>query len=317
MNASSSPPHAPPGPATVAATLPDESWRTWSGLWRRRTNLIAGGSLLAILGSISLCARRAIIVKSPVVLEQIAGCRTAIFDKTGTLTYGEPKLTERVISPGFVDREVLSLVAGLERYSKHPLARAILAAAREESLVVPEATEVSEAPGQGLKGTVSGHQVRITSRNQIVTEKMAGGGGDGQLPEQGGRVHAHQPANAYHRPSECRGWDGPEHRRHGVRGDGTPDPGERGHRPGNHRCAGGSERPAGRLFPQGDSRSLNEKTPFSNAGLRVAGSPITSHENASSRSTCQRPTADRLHRAYPRRVDHPLRSGDSNRLRTQ
>lgn len=129
---------------------------------------------IAIIGSISLCARRAIIVKSPVVLEQIAGCRTAIFDKTGTLTYGEPKLTERVIAPGFVDREVLSLVAGLERYSKHPLARAILAAARDESLVIPESTEVSEAPGKGLRGTVSGRQVRITSRNQIVTEKMAG-----------------------------------------------------------------------------------------------------------------------------------------------
>ena len=129
---------------------------------------------IAIIGSISLCARRAIIVKSPVVLEQIAGCRTAIFDKTGTLTYGEPKLTERLVAPGFGDRDVLSLVAGLERYSKHPLARAILAAARDESLVIPESTEVSEAPGMGLRGTVSGRQVRITSRNQIVTEKMAG-----------------------------------------------------------------------------------------------------------------------------------------------
>ena len=48
------------------------------------------GIPIAIIGSISLCARRAIIVKNPVVLEQIAECRTAIFDKTGTLTYGEP-----------------------------------------------------------------------------------------------------------------------------------------------------------------------------------------------------------------------------------
>ena len=55
---------------------------------------------IAIIGSISPCARRAIIVKSPVVLEQIAGCRTAIFDKTGTLTYGEPTLTEQLIAPG-------------------------------------------------------------------------------------------------------------------------------------------------------------------------------------------------------------------------
>jgi cation transport ATPase len=59
---------------------------------------------IAIIGSISLCARRAIIVKSPVVLEQIADCRTAIFDKTGTLTYGEPKLTEQLIAPGFAQQ---------------------------------------------------------------------------------------------------------------------------------------------------------------------------------------------------------------------
>ena len=68
---------------------------------------------IAIIGSISLCARRAIIVKSPVVLEQIAECRTAIFDKTGTLTYGEPKLTEQLIAPGFEQKEVLTLVASL------------------------------------------------------------------------------------------------------------------------------------------------------------------------------------------------------------
>jgi heavy metal translocating P-type ATPase len=129
---------------------------------------------IAIIGSISLCARRAIIVKSPVVLEQIAECRTAIFDKTGTLTYGEPKLTEQLIAPGFAQPEVLSLVAGLERYSKHPLARAILAAAKAAGMAAPEATEVSEAPGHGLRGTVSGRQVLITSRNQLSAQKVAG-----------------------------------------------------------------------------------------------------------------------------------------------
>ena len=109
-----------------------------------------------------------IIVKSPVVLEQIAGCRTAIFDKTGTLTYGEPTLTEQLIAPGFAQRDVLTLVASLERYSKHPLARAILAAAATDALPLQEATEVSEQPGQGLRGTVSGHQVQITSRGKLV-----------------------------------------------------------------------------------------------------------------------------------------------------
>jgi heavy metal translocating P-type ATPase len=123
---------------------------------------------IAIIGSISLCARRAIIVKSPAVLEQITRCRTAIFDKTGTLTYGEPKLTEQLTAPGFAQQEVLTLVASLERYSKHPLARAILAAAKESALEPPEAAEVSEHPGQGLRGTVSGHHVHVTSRGKIT-----------------------------------------------------------------------------------------------------------------------------------------------------
>ena len=129
---------------------------------------------IAIIGSISLCARRAIIVKSPVVLEQIAECRTAIFDKTGTLTYGEPKLTEQLVAPGFDQKEVLTLVASLERYSKHPLAHAILAAAKADGISLPEANEVSEPPGQGLHGTVAGRHVQITSRNQLVAQQVAG-----------------------------------------------------------------------------------------------------------------------------------------------
>ncbi len=138
---------------------------------------------ITIIGSISLCAHRAIIVKSPAVLEQIAGCRTAIFDKTGTLTYGEPKVTEQIMAPGFAQREVLTLVASLERYSKHPLARAILAAAKENALDLPEAAEVSEHPGQGLRGTVSGHQLQVTSRGKLIAQELDGAD---QLPEAAG-----------------------------------------------------------------------------------------------------------------------------------
>lgn len=127
---------------------------------------------IAIIGSISLCARRAIIIKSPVVLEQIAECRTAIFDKTGTLTYGVPTLTEQIAATGIDAADVLGLVASLEKYSKHPLARAILDAAAARKLPLAEATEVSEAPGKGLRGKVSGHTVQVTSRNKAVAEKM-------------------------------------------------------------------------------------------------------------------------------------------------
>jgi heavy metal translocating P-type ATPase len=132
------------------------------------------GIPVAILGSISLCARRAIIIKSPVVLEQISRCRTGIFDKTGTLTYGEPVLTERLVAPEFEEREVLTLVGAVERYSKHPLARAILAAAKRDDLSLPEATEVSEQPGQGLRGRVAGHGVQVTSRTNLLAQPLVG-----------------------------------------------------------------------------------------------------------------------------------------------
>jgi heavy metal translocating P-type ATPase len=129
---------------------------------------------IAIIGSISLCARRAIIVKNPVVLEQIAECRTAMFDKTGTLTYGEPKLTEQLIVDGLDPKQVLMLTASLERYSKHPLAGAILQAAEEAGISPPEAEEVSEPAGSGLQGRVLGHTIQVTSRKALIAAQVAG-----------------------------------------------------------------------------------------------------------------------------------------------
>jgi len=128
---------------------------------------------VAIIGSISLCAKRSIIVRSSVALEQVTGCRTAIFDKTGTLTYGAPSLTEVVIAPGVAREEVMTLVASLERYSRHPLARAVLAAYPDVH-ALPEAIEVSEPPGAGLQGTVGGHRVLITSRDRALQNGVAG-----------------------------------------------------------------------------------------------------------------------------------------------
>lgn len=129
---------------------------------------------IAILGSISLCATRAIIVKSPVALEQVVQCRTAIFDKTGTLTYGEPTLTEQVVAPKFSRKRVLELVSSLERYSKHPLSRAIVSAAEHEGVESLHVTQVSEAPGAGLTGIVEGHSVWVTSRRKIDAQKVDG-----------------------------------------------------------------------------------------------------------------------------------------------
>jgi heavy metal translocating P-type ATPase len=129
---------------------------------------------VAIIGSISLAARRGIVVKNPLVLEQVDRCRTVIFDKTGTLTYGEPKLAEQLVAPVFSSEKLLAKVASLELYSRHPLARAILAAAKEKHLVLQQASEVAEPPGQGLCGTVGGDRIEVTSRKKAVAQSATG-----------------------------------------------------------------------------------------------------------------------------------------------
>ncbi|HUE14007.1 MAG TPA: heavy metal translocating P-type ATPase [Planctomycetaceae bacterium] len=123
---------------------------------------------VAIIGSVSLAARRGIIIKDPAVLEKVGTCRTAIFDKTGTLTCGQPELTELLPAKGWEAAAVLPLVAGLERYSKHPLAAAVLDAARKAGVTLTEAGVVSELPGQGLVGTVAGRAVQVTSRGKLT-----------------------------------------------------------------------------------------------------------------------------------------------------
>ncbi len=124
---------------------------------------------VAIIGAISLAARRGIIVRDPAILEKIDRCRTAIFDKTGTLTYGRPQVTEQLVASGMDSAAILRAVASLEQYSKHPLASAIVAAADAAKLKLLAADVISERPGEGLSGTIDGQHILVTSRNQLQT----------------------------------------------------------------------------------------------------------------------------------------------------
>lgn len=139
---------------------------------------------VAIIGSISLCATRGILIKNPIVLEQIDQCQTMIFDKTGTLTYGKPTLTDQTSYNKHNSMEILKLVASIERYSKHPLASAILEKAAEENIKLIDAQEIHEPKGAGLQGTVDGHEVIITSRKQL--DKFGLGKDAAALPEGAG-----------------------------------------------------------------------------------------------------------------------------------
>ncbi len=122
---------------------------------------------VAVIGAISLSAKRGIIIKSPAALEQITTCRTLIFDKTGTLTYGRPRVTEILSAPGFTRENLLQTTASLEQFSKHPLAGAVTQAARDERLVLLDVSEIREIPGEGLQGMVGERRVTITGRGKV------------------------------------------------------------------------------------------------------------------------------------------------------
>lgn len=126
---------------------------------------------ITLISAISIASRRAIIIKDPTVLERLPTCTTAIFDKTGTLTYGKPTLTE--IHPAqAMDKDfILQQAASLERYSKHPLASALLEAAYNRQMSLLDASSVMEKPGQGLVGEINGHQIHITHRKQLLASQ--------------------------------------------------------------------------------------------------------------------------------------------------
>jgi heavy metal translocating P-type ATPase len=128
------------------------------------------GIPVTIISSISLAAQREIIIKNPAILETLGLCRTAIFDKTGTLTYGRPSLTGMITDTPHHEHEVLSLIASLEHYSKHPLSSAIQTAAKKAGLPLLPVTQIAEPPGQGMSGIVSGKKVLITSRKLFAEQ---------------------------------------------------------------------------------------------------------------------------------------------------
>ncbi|MDP7739114.1 heavy metal translocating P-type ATPase [Mycobacterium paragordonae] len=116
-----------------------------------------------LLASIANAGRHGVLVKSAVVLEKLADAGPVAFDKTGTLTKGAPRLAKVHSENGFSDIALLSLAASAENPSEHPLARAIVAAARAAGAAVRPATEFASAPGRGIRAQVGDHTVEVGS----------------------------------------------------------------------------------------------------------------------------------------------------------
>ncbi len=106
-------------------------------------------------------AELGVLFRNGAALEGLQGVEVVALDKTGTLTEGKPRLTDLLLTPGFERAEVLSLIASAEEQSEHPIARAIVDAAKMEG-AAPSPTQYFEAvPGFGLAATVDGRLVNV------------------------------------------------------------------------------------------------------------------------------------------------------------
>ncbi len=117
-------------------------------------------------------AEAGILIKGGASLERLEHVTALMLDKTGTITQGKPSLTDIVLAPdaAFTEKDLLRLVAGAENASEHPLARAIVAGARERAVAVPAASDFAAIPGGGVRATIEGQAVLIGTRTLLTAQ---------------------------------------------------------------------------------------------------------------------------------------------------
>jgi Cd2+/Zn2+-exporting ATPase/Cu+-exporting ATPase len=125
---------------------------------------VAAGTPLAILAGIGNAARRGIIIKGGLYLEQLSQIDTVVLDKTGTLTLGIPEVTSITTLSGTSEHEVLQTAAIAEQHSEHPLGEAILRRARERNVSLREYANLRYLPGKGLICEDNGSEILVGSR---------------------------------------------------------------------------------------------------------------------------------------------------------
>jgi Cu+-exporting ATPase len=116
---------------------------------------------MAIMVGVGKGAAAGVLIKSAEALEQMEKVNTLVVDKTGTLTEGRPRVTTIVPAAGVDEAELLTLAASLEQASEHPLAAAIVTAARERNITAQDFTDFASITGKGVTGKVGGRDVAL------------------------------------------------------------------------------------------------------------------------------------------------------------
>jgi Cd2+/Zn2+-exporting ATPase len=138
---------------------------------------------VAVVSAVGRAAREGVLVKGGQALEDLARVQTVAIDKTGTLTQGLPQLADIVRLDGTAEDDLLSLVAAVERHSEHPLADALVRAARDRGLMVGEPEQFAALPGRGIVATVAGREL-WAGGPRLAAERL------GTIPDEVGMLEA-------------------------------------------------------------------------------------------------------------------------------
>lgn len=138
----------------------------------------------AVAVATGLGARHKILIKDAATLERVSSVNAIVLDKTGTITEGKPQVAELASAEGWNDRELLRFAAALEQSSTHPLANAVVTAARSHGLhELPPFEDAENVPGYGAKGMVEGQQVLVGNLDLLRREGVEASGVEARANE--------------------------------------------------------------------------------------------------------------------------------------
>jgi Cu+-exporting ATPase len=128
---------------------------------------------MSIMVGVGRGAHAGILIRDAEALERFESIDTIVLDKTGTLTEGKPKVVSIVTADGFEEAELLRLAASVERGSEHPLAMAILNAAKERGLKPGEVSDFASPSGKGATGTIDGRRIALGNAMLMGEQNIA------------------------------------------------------------------------------------------------------------------------------------------------
>lgn len=159
-------------PLAFGAELDDSLLRAMTFMIVASPCAVVLATMPPLLSAIANAGRHGVLVKSAVVMERLGQVDTVALDKTGTLTEGTPRVTDVRPLPesGLDESELLMLAAAAEHPSEHPLARAVVDAARERGLDLPATEDFTSAPGVGVQAVIDGRTVAVGAPARLLDD---------------------------------------------------------------------------------------------------------------------------------------------------